>query len=324
MSLQVLAEGAAPYKAPDFAAHRAWMRDRKPRGLVSKIMDEHEAVARFVDDGDYLAYDCNMFMRGPASLLREIVRQRKRRLWLCGKFTYVDVAFLVAAGVADRVDVGFVGVGQLLTNAIAHGRLQTYEYSNVTLTLRLQAGAMGVPFLPARFFGGTTGFQHSGAKLVTDPFSGDPVVLLPALHPDVGIIHVHQADVYGNARVFGTGIAHVETALASRKVILSAEEIIETEEIRRNPGLTSIPYSVVDAVVHAPFGAFPGTCAGRYGSDSEQVMQLWMGIAMDRLQPYLDEWVYGVASHEDLLEKLGARRLLALQARERIREGYVP
>ena len=91
---------------------------------------------------------------------------------------------------------------------------------------------------------------------------------MPALNPDVAIIHVQQADQYGNARVFGTGIAHVECALASKKVIISAEEIIDTEEIRRDPGRTSIPYYAVDAVVHAPFGAWPGNCGGYYGSDT--------------------------------------------------------
>ena len=153
------------------------------------------------------------------------------------------------------------------------GRLQTYEYSNVVMTYRLQAGAQGLPFIGVRSFGGTEGFPQSGAKLVTDPFSGKPVVLLPALNPDVSIIHVHQADVYGNARVFGTGISHVDCALASKKVIVSAEEIIETDEFRRDPARTSIPHFTVDAVVHAPFGAYPGTVQGRYASDVQHVVE---------------------------------------------------
>ena len=96
---------------------------------------------------------------------------------------------------------------------------------------------------------------------------------MPALNPDVALIHVQQADIYGNARVFGTGIAHEESALASKKVIVSAEEIIDTEEIRRDPGRTSIPYYAVDAVVHAPFGAWPGNCGGYYGSDTPGVIE---------------------------------------------------
>jgi glutaconate CoA-transferase subunit A len=148
-------------------------------------------------------------------------------------------------------------------------------------------------------------------------------VLLPALNPDVSIIHVHQADIYGNARVFGTGIAHVECALASKKVILSAEEIVETDEFRRDPGRTSIPHFVVDAVVHAPFGAYPGTVQGRYSSDPQHVVECFGAMMQGSLKAYLDKWVYSVSSHEEMLEKrIGWKKLQELQRRETIREGY--
>src|SRR5919108_57019 len=110
-----------------------------------------------------------------------------------------------------------------------------------------KAGAMGLPFIPVRSFGGTDGFEHSGAKLIADPYTGEPITIVPALNPDVALIHVHQADVYGNARIFGTGISHVESAMASKKVIISTEEVIDTEEIKRDPGRTTIPYYAVDA-----------------------------------------------------------------------------
>jgi hypothetical protein len=191
------------------------------------------------------------------------------------------------------------------------------------MTYRLQAGAQGLPFIAVRSFGGTDGFPNSGAKLVKDPFSGKPVVLLPALNPDVSIIHVHQADVYGNARVFCTGNAHDDCALASKKVIISAEEIVETDEFRRDPGRTSIPHFVVDAVVHAPFGAYPGTVQGRYASDVQHVVECFGGMMQGNLKAYLDKWVYSVKSHEETLEKLvGWKRLKELQRKETIREGY--
>ena len=204
--------------------------------MVSKLMTHKEAVERFVRDGDYLAYDCNYFQRGPSSLIREIIRQRKKKLWICGKFTYVACALLVESGCADRIDIGFIGFGPWIARAVKEKRVTIYEYSNALMTLRLKAGAMGVPFLPARSFGGTDGFQHSGCKIVEDPFTGKPVLLMPAINPDVSIIHVHQADEFGNARVFGTGIAHTECALASKRVIVSAEEIIDTAEFRNDPG----------------------------------------------------------------------------------------
>jgi glutaconate CoA-transferase subunit A len=162
--IEVIAEGRGAYLPVDPDGHREWVREHKSRGLETKLMTEAEAVARFVNDGDYVAYDCNYLMRGPNSLVHEIVRQGKRNLWLAGKFTYVDVALLVAAGVASRADCGFFISPPPVTQAVREGRFQVFEYSNVVMTLRLQAGAMGIPFLPVRSFGGTHGFDHSGTR----------------------------------------------------------------------------------------------------------------------------------------------------------------
>jgi glutaconate CoA-transferase subunit A len=193
------------------------------------------------------------------------------------------------------------------------------------MTLRLQAGAMGLPFLPVRSFGGTDGFHHSGAKLIRDPYTGQPLTIVPALNPDVALIHVQQADMYGNARVFGTGIAHQETAMASKKVIISAEEIIDAEEIRRDPGRTSIPYYCVDAVVQAPFGAYPGECAGCYASDPPGVIEVVVATLTDNLGPYLEKYVYSVANDQEMLEKhVGVAKLLEMQRRVASKEGYRP
>lgn len=322
--MEVLTEGKGVIKPVDPDGFREWVHTHKPRGMVPKVMSEREAIARFVEDGDYLVYDCEYLHRGPAALERELMRQGKKGLWVCGKFTYVDVALLVAAGCVRRVDVGFFGPGPAITRAVLEGGVEMFEYSNVVLTARLRAGAMGVPFLPIRSFGGTTGFQHSGAKLVRDPFTGQPSLIVPALNPDVALIHVHQADIYGNARVFGTDIAHREAALASRKVIISAEEIIDTEEFRRNSGLTTIPFFVVDAVVHAPFGAYPGECPGYYAIDGEHVREVFGAVrGRGDIHAYLEKWVYSVASHQEMLEKrVGVERLLALKGRATIRDGY--
>ena len=321
--MRVLAEGKADYLAVDPDGFRAYVRDHKQRALTPKLMSAREAVARFVADGDYFVYDCNYFQRGPSTLLREVIRQQKRDLWLCGKFTYVDVGLLVGAGCASKVDCGFFWPGATLDNAVRDGRLEVFEYSNVVMTLRLQAGAMGLPFLPVRSFGGTDGFDVSGAKLVEDPFTGKPITLVPALNPDVAIIHVQQADVYGNARVFGTGIAHEESAMASKKVIVSAEEIVDTEEIRRDPGRTSIPYYVVDAVVHAPFGAWPGNCGGYYGSDTMGVIETFGAISRDTVADYVAKYVTPFADDQAMFDALvGKERLDKLRANETISDGY--
>lgn len=322
--MTVLSEGNADYLAVDPDGFREWVRDHKSRALKSKLMGEREAVERFVADGDYLVFDCAEAMRGPMSLIREIIRQRKKDLWVAGKFTFFIPSMLVAAGCVTKADMGFfLGRGAVINNAVKEGKLKVYEYGNTVLTMRLKAGAMGIPYMPMRILGGTDTFRYSAGKIVTDPFTGDALVAMPALNPDVAVIHVQQSDVYGNARVFGTGIAHVESALASRKVIISTEEIIETDEIRSDPGRTSIPYYVVDAVVHAPFGAYPGECAGYYASDPAGIVAMGAADRMDGWDAYLDKWVHSVASHDEMLEKLvGMARLREMIARATIKEGY--
>jgi acyl CoA:acetate/3-ketoacid CoA transferase alpha subunit len=321
--MNILAAGSADYLKVDPDGFRAWVRDHKQRALVPKLMSEREAVSRFVADSEYLVFECNYFQRGPSSLIREVMRQKKRDLWLCGKFSYVDVGLLVGAGCASKVDCGFFWPGATMDNAIRDGRLQVYEYSNIVMTLRLQAGAMGLPFLPVRSFGGTDGFERSGAKLVEDPFTGQPITLVPAINADVALIHAQQADVYGNARIFGTGISHEEAALGSKKVIVSAEEIIDTDEIRRDPGRTSIPYYAVDAVVHAPFGAWPGNCGGYYGSDTPGVIEAFGAVSRDTVPAYVEKYVTPFSDDREMLEKLiGQDRLEKLRANETISEGY--
>ncbi len=320
--MEVLASGIGEIRPPDPDGFRRHVRD-KPRGLVNKLMSEQEAIARFVQDGDYLSYDCNVFSRGPTSLLREIIRQRRRDLWVAAKFTAHDVTLLVAGGCVSRVDVGWLEVGRVIQEAMNEGRVQFIEWSNGALAYRHLAGAMGVPFLPMRYLGGTDSFRQSGAKLVRDPFTGENVVLVPAVNPDVALIHTHQADVYGNARVFGPGVAPRETAMAARRLIVSTEELIDTDEIRRHPQRTTIPYYMVDAVVHAPFGCYPGAVPGLYRADLEHLLEFGAAQMQGRVAEYLDKWVYGVASHREMLDKrVGQEKLARLREAETIREGY--
>jgi acyl CoA:acetate/3-ketoacid CoA transferase alpha subunit len=322
-TLDVLAEGRGEYLKVDPDGFRDWVREHKDRALVPKLMSEKEAVEKFVQDGDYLLYECNYLQRGPSSLIREVIRQKKKDLWVGAKFTWVTAALLVGAGCVSKLDVGFFLFGPTVEQAIREGRVKAYEYSNVVMTNRIMAGAMGLPFLPTRSLGGTDNFAHSGAKLIEDPYTGEPIVVVPALNPDVALIHVHQADVFGNARIFGTGISHQEAAMASKKVIISTEEIIETDEIRRDPARTTIPYYVVDAVVHAPFGAYPGEMQGRYASDVPHVIEVIASTLRGLIPQYLDKWVYGVSSHQEMLDKLvGSHKLKEIIGRATIKEGY--
>jgi len=323
-TLRILDEGRGQYLSVDPDGFRD-AAGGKSRSLVSKLVAAREAVERYVADGDYIVWECNYLQRGPSILIREIIRQRRQRLWACGKFTWVAIALLVEGSCCDRADMGFFMGGPGLNRAVLDGRLTIYEYSNVVMTARLRAGAMGATFVPVRSLGGTDNFRYSGAKLIEDPYTGQPTVIVPALNPDVALIHVQQADVYGNARIFGAGITDVESALASKKVIVTAEEIIDTEDIRHNPGLTKIPYYVVDAVVHAPFGAYPGETPGHYASDSEHVGEVFLSMHSGKLGAYLEKWVYSVADDREMLaERVGFEKLESLRRRSTRKEGFRP
>jgi len=147
------------------------------------------------------------------------------------------------------------------------------EWSNAGIAWRFKAAAMGVPFIPVRSMLGTDTLKYSAAKVARDPFTGDPVCLIPALILDVGLIHVHRADKYGNAQIDGISGFSAELARASKRLIISAEEIIPNEEIRKRPQDTIIPYYLVDAVVEAPFGSHPGEMCYVYERDEEQIKE---------------------------------------------------
>jgi len=321
--MNVIAAGVGEFRFTDPDEIRAWMRDHKSRRFVDKTVSEAEAVRRYVSDGDYVSFDFSSFTRGPLSLIREIIRQRRRDIWYCAKFTLLESTLLVAAGACSRIDVGFMGLGDTISRAVEEGRVKVTEWTNGTLTLRHQAGAMGVPFLPTRALLASDTLEYSGARVVEDPYGGKPVALVPAVNPDVGLVHAHQADIYGNARCFGPGVSPLETAMASRKVIVSADDIIDPDDIRKDPSKTTIPYYVVDAVVHAPFGAYPGGVQGLYEMDFEHFGQYSALERQGRIGEYLDTYVYSVGSHEEMLEKrVGIGRLNELRRRATIREGY--
>ena len=321
--METLQEGAGEFRFTDPDTVRAWMRDHKRREFVDKTLTEAEAGRRFVADGDYVSFDFSSFTRGPLALIREIIRQGRRDLWYCAKFTLMESTLLAAAGALSRIDVGFMGLGDTLNRAVEEGKIKVTEWTNGTLTLRHLAGGMGVPFLPTRALLGTDTLKYSGAKVVRDPFGGKPIALVPAVTPDVGLIHVHQADVYGNARCFGPGVSPLETAAASRKVIISTDEIIDHDDIRKDPGKTTIPYYMVDAVVYAPFGAYPGGLPGVYEMDFEHFAEYNALERQGQLKSYLDKYVYSVGSHLEMLEKrVGLARLNDLRRRATIKEGY--
>ncbi len=321
--METIIQGSAKIRFSHPDDFRQWVREHKRREMVEKLTTERDAIARLVADGDYIAYDFSSLTRGPQALVREIIRQRRKDLWVCAEFTLHETALLVGGGAASRIDVGFLGYGSYVGRAVSEGRVRVFDWTNGALAARMLAGARGISCMPMRSMLGTDTLRHSGARVVRDPFTGDPLCLVPALNPDVFLLHVHQADVYGDARVFGTNLFAPEAAMAARKVILSAEVIVDPQEFRRDPARTTLPYFLVDAVVHLPFGAYPAGVQACYDLDLEHIDKLNAIQTEEQMQAYLAEYVYGVQDHAEFLDrKVGWRKLQDLVRRATIREGY--
>lgn len=325
--MNVIAHGRGELiQPPDLETFREWNRTQKSRRLVDKLMSEREAVSRFVYDGCYIGTELYGTVRCPMSLTREVIRQRKKDLRALGQGV-LELDLWLAAGLIKKLDVTYAGLevfgaSSAFRRAVESGQVETcVEWSNGAITWRMKAAAMGVPFIPTRAMLGSDTFEYSAAKVVTDPFTGIQVCLLPALILDVALIHVHRADKFGNAQIDGiTGFAF-EMARASKRVIISAEEIIPTTEIRKFPERTIIPYYLVDAVVHAPFGSHPGEMAYVYDLD-DAVYREWIDASQtaDGAHAYLTKYVYNVPDQRAYLDLIGEARLAELVARRERRE----
>ncbi len=324
--MQVLESGRGELiRPPDLEAFREWNRN-KSRRLVDKRMTEQEAVSRFVADGCYIGTELYGTVRCPMSLCREVVRQGKKNLDVCGQGV-LELDLWLAAGLVKKLDITYIGLEvygttSALRRAVESGQVATcVEWSNGAISWRMKATAMGVPFIPTRSMLGTDTLSYSAAKVIEDPFTGLKVCLLPALILDVGLIHVHRADRYGNAQIEGISGFAGEMARASKRLIISAEEIVPTEVIRKQPDRTIIPYYLVDAVVHAPFGSHPGEMAYMYERD-EPLIREWVEASKtaEGAQAYLDKYIHGVKNHHKYLELVGQERLTQLVAERERRE----
>jgi acyl CoA:acetate/3-ketoacid CoA transferase alpha subunit len=303
---------------PDVEEFRRWMRENKSPALRDKVMDEREAVKRFVKDGDCIGVELYGTVRCPMSVVRELVRQGKKHLRLAGQ-GLLEIDFPLAAGLVDAMDITYVGyevmgLSNILRRAAESGKVKLVEWSNAAMSWRFKAAAIGVPFIPVRSMLGTDTLKYSSAKVVRDPFTGIAVTLLPALILDVGIIHVHRADKYGNAQIDGISGFAFEMARASKRLIISTEELIPTEEIQRYPERTIIPWFLVDAVVVAPFGSHPGEMCYCYERDQEHLLEFLKAAETEETtQQYLQKYVYGPKTHQEYLDLIGRDRLESLR-----------
>ncbi|MBN3034742.1 MAG: CoA transferase subunit A [Bacteroidales bacterium] len=314
-NIPVVAEGEAPLIQPvDMESFREHNR-KKSKTLISKMMTEEEAVDRFVKDGDYIGFELYGTVRCPVSLTRALVRSGKKDFRIAGQGVY-EIDLLLAMDLVREIDFTYIGlevygVSELLRRRVESGSVRRIvEWSNAGISWRFKAASMGVPFIPTRCMLGTDTFNKSSAVAIECPFSGQKVALLPALVLDVGFIHVNRADIYGNCQIDGISGFAFEMARASKNLIISAEEIVDTSEIRKHPGRTIIPYYLVDALIKAPFGSWPGEMTGLYERD-EPHYRMFIESQKDpeTVDRYMKEWVLDLPDHQALLDKIGKNRL---------------
>ena len=256
--------------------------------------------------------------------VRELIRQEKKNLGLVVLVGGMAVDWLSAAGVIDRligaaVSMEQFGLAQQYRKAVESGRVRVEELSETALNARLGAGARNLPFLPTRGLIGTDLIAQNPENLVLieDPFGGPAVVACRALVPDVALIHAHRADADGNVQYEPTTLWPDVGIMpkAAKKVIVTAEEIVDSSVIRRNPDRTILPGFVVDAVVEVRYGAHPTSFYPGYGYDTQMHLR-WAKVARDddAAASFLDTHVREPESQADYLDAAGGARML-----ERIR-----
>lgn len=286
---------------------------------TKKLIPLSQAVARFVPDGSTVVLGAGLESCIPFAAGHEIIRQRKRNLTLVGPISDILFDQLIGAGCARAVRAAWVGnvitgSGYNFRRAVEEGHIEVEDHSNLTLALALRAGAMGVPFLPTRTALGSDLFStNANLKTVTCPFTAEQLTAVAAISPDVAILHVQRADAEGHAHLWGNfGVAR-EAALASRHVIISAEEIVAAEVIERDPNRVITPGFRVSAVVHAPWGAHPSPMPGYYNRDHQMFLDYQReSQTPEAFAEWQAKWVDGVRTSDDYLGLLGQERIAGL------------
>jgi len=294
--------------------------ERRDRSLREKVVSLEEAVS-FVRDGDSVGIGGSTMSRTPMGLIWALIRAKRKQLSCSRCIVSSDGDLLYGSGVSDRITTSWFsqgilwGVSKVMRHSVETGKARFEEWSHTAMGMRFRAGAMGVPFLPIRsMLGSDVVAQRPEAMEMICPFTNEKLLLVPALNPDVALIHVQRCDPYGNAQIDGLQFMDMDLAMAANKVILTTERIISNDQIRRAPDQTKIPFFCVDAVVELPFGCAPHECYGVYEPmmrHMEYYVDLVNKDPVAGMREYLDKFVYGPKSWTGFLDLIGIEELLA-------------
>lgn len=313
---------------------------------TTKVMTAEEAVSSFVKDGDCLAIGGFVTNRRPYALVREIIRQKKRDLYLEGGSSGGDMDMLIGAGCVSIMIVsyiansGYTQVCRRFREAVEKNQILFDDYSLDVQTIIYHGAALGLSYVPVKNMLGTDlvnkwGISEEERKkhpklppkkfvIQEDPFNpGSQLCCVPTPKIDVALVHAQKASPDGTFRISGPGFQDLDLAMAAKHTIVSCHELVSDEVMHRNPEMNTCTGLCVDAVVHLPYGAHPSQCFGAHDYDGMFFVDYdKFSRSQESFDAFLDEYVYGCPTHGDYLDKIGASRLLGLNVREGF--GYVP
>lgn len=275
------------FQSPNPDEARLFFKNNRKMGH-NKICTPQEAVSRYITDECYLAIGGFGTNRIPTVIIHEILRAKLKNMGFLGHTSTHDFQLLCAGNCINRVDSAYIvglearGLSRNSRRVIESGEVKVTEWSNYSLAIRLNAAAQGVSFGIVRSLLGTETLLKSPGRVIECPFTRLKYVAVPALWPDVSVIHVHEADSRGNARIKGITVADLELAKASKRLVITTERLISNDEIRNDPAQTVIPGILVDAVVIAPYGSYPGNMPYEYFSDEKHLKE-WLEAEKNRM-----------------------------------------
>lgn len=299
----------------------------RDRSLREKVMSLDEA-ASYVHDGEHVALGGCTMSRTPIAMIWALIRAGRKNLTVSRSIVSTEGDLLYASGASRHImtswfSQGIVwGISKVMRHFTESGGAKFEEWSHMSMGLRYRAGAMGIPFMPTRSMLGS-GVRDVVGEAAVDmncPFTNEKLLLLPALNPDVALIHVQRADEYGNAQLDGLQFMDLDIAMAAKRVILTTERIVANDQIRRSPDLTKIPFFAVDAVVEVPFGAAPHECYGQYEpffGHLDAYAQATKDDPIAGVTQYLDQYYQEPKTWADYLSLLGMGDLLDAARRGR-------
>lgn len=293
-----------------------------------KVCSLAEAISA-IPDGATVAVGGHTARRHPMAAVREIIRQKKKGLALIGWNNGIDMDMLIGAGCAEGVETSYIGMGSLglarnFRRWAESGRLRVIEHSETTALDRFRAASIGLTFFPCKTpLGNDLGKTNPHVAEIKDPFTGERWAAVQAAFPEWAVIHAHTADEFGNVQLdrdrWHDNSVDVLIGKAAKKTIVTVEQIVSHEAIRRSPIDTILHRKDVHCVVEAPWGAHPCCCDARYDYDMEHQRLYYEATATpEAFEAYLDEYVRKPADHLAYLQRIGIERLMGVTLRRKV------